>query len=69
MNITLDSNFDHTSDSMLILAIEGTPDQIHNKLSEILFNMMHGEKPRQGIFLTSETTTQIITPVWNGKKY
>lgn len=69
MQITLDSNFDKAAHSVLIVAIEGTPDEIKKQLQSVLTQMELFKRPGQGVAAAGDYTTQIITPVWNRMKY
>lgn len=66
MNIELAKEFDN-AETLLIVAISGTPLQILDQLY-ILYQEAAVRKPSQGIYMGGYYTTQIITPVWNGKK-
>lgn len=56
------------ADSLLIVALSGTPQEIRTQLERLCIDMKRN-KPGQGISIGADYTTQIITPVWNGKKY
>lgn len=67
MTIELDRAFDNTGNSLLIIAIEGSPESIERTMMELARGLP--EKPIQGVYIRANDTTQVITPVWNGKKY
>lgn len=54
--------------SLLIIAIKGDPQTIREALLEITGGLPE-QKPVQGVYRRVNDTTQIITPVWDGKKY
>lgn len=68
MTIQLDSKFDKAEDSLLIVAVSGSRREIAAQVWGIYQDLANGCKPGQGIAIGAEYTTQIITPVWNGKK-
>lgn len=63
--------FDAQKDACkVIIAITGTHAAIKRRLQEIIKQMdaPYG-KPVQGTTLASDDRTEVITPVWDGKKY
>lgn len=68
MTIELAHEFDQPLNSFVIIAIEGDPQTVGDKLRDILIDCRKN-KPIQGIYIESGSTTQVITPVWNGEKY
>jgi len=67
-------HFDRThndpTNCQLILAVTGTKNDIKKSLIKILKDLEEN-KPIQGIYInsSSSSTTEIVTPIWNGKKY
>lgn len=68
MQIELAPEFENPKDCQAIIAIQGSRKEIIKHLKYLLA-AAELEKPIQGIFLHADSQTQVITPVWNGKKY
>jgi len=68
MTIQLDPKFSDVTDSTLIIAITGSPDVIKQQLQSLIIQMELYKKPAQGVAIGADYTTQIITPVWEGRK-
>ena len=69
MKIQFDSDHDNATNSQVFIAITGTPDIIKRELEKILKDIKESRKPIQGIRCSIEGTSEIITPIYNGKKY
>jgi hypothetical protein len=71
MNIEFDTP-DHANptECQLIVAITGTKRHIQEQLQRLLMecNDSYG-KPRQGIISMGSGSIQIITPIWEGKRF
>lgn len=68
MTIELAPEFDNPKDCLVIIALMGSEDEIEKQLVKILQDH-RSLKPCQGITIGNDYVTQVITPVWNGKKY
>jgi len=68
MQIELANEFAREQDSILIVAIAGNKAALLDQLYK-LYMQVAKEKPAQGTSLGGNYTTQIITPVWEGKNY
>ena len=68
MQIELAPEFDNPTDCQLIFAIQGSRKHIIQHLKYLLA-AAEVDKPAQGISTSADYVTQVITPVWNGKKY
>jgi len=64
---TFAPDFDKPGKIMVFIAITAdTAEAVRMQLND----MMHDqEKLLQGIYVNGESTRQVITPFWNGKKY
>ncbi len=67
--LTFHEDHDNPKDCQLILAVTGNRKFIEKSLKEIVGRMAIGDKPTQGSFYHTAGTIDVITPVWNGKKY
>lgn len=68
MNIEISDDFKDPKDCMVIIVIQGSDEDIERELEKILLEH-RTYKPIQGVTIGASHTTQIITPVWDGKKY
>jgi hypothetical protein len=70
MVITLDNKFSATDGSLLVVSIQGTPQQIRDQLARVVKEFDDNGKPSQGITeCMSGEIRQVFTPVWKGKRY
>lgn len=70
MNIQFSQEQENPKDSQLIIAISGSPEYIKERLQFLLkdCDSSYG-KPTQGITCHGNGITDVITPIWKGKKY
>lgn len=65
-----DFNHNNPKDCQLLMALTGEKEGIRQQLKKIIdeFDDSYG-KPKQGITINYNVTTEIITPIWEGKNY
>lgn len=68
MQINIADDFTNPTDSLAVIVLKGTPESIRKQLQYIMYDT-EKQKPIQGITIGADYVTQVITPVWNGKKY
>lgn len=68
MNIEISDDFKDPKDCMVIIVIQGSDVDIDQELERILIQHRIN-KPKQGMKVRASSITQVITPVWDGKKY
>lgn len=69
MKIEIGREFLKPVENQIIIALQGDSLRLAQELHAMAYEIESGLKPTQGIRLFADVTIQVITPVWNGKKY
>ena len=57
------------TDSQVLIALTGTPEAIDRQLCRIVDDIRRHGKPMQGIVQTHDCVREVITPMWDKKKF
>lgn len=65
-----DINHNNPTDCQLFLAITGSKQAVVETLKKLVAECENSYgKPVQGVSINWHSTTEVITPIWEGKKY